>query len=256
MLSNPAKHFPSLFGNIELFITYPYLLPCLCSASISFVGFINGLLFLPETCKNLTYHSLPDEEQADEDITYDENAPTYINTSSDLIHDQSDTNLKRIPSKRAIHSLAAAGVYSQGQKLGKCAILTAIAFSALVFQNIFWVEVFPLWAAAPPGIGLGFKEADIGQVMSFIGIFNLVSLLIFYPRLSNYYTPLTLFRVPAMFQNLSFFIGPLISTFIVTNSNLSYLVKPSIIILFAFKALLDSTCATSQMMLVNSSAKP
>ena len=47
-LARPADHFPSIFGNWQLFIDYPYLLPCLCGASISTIGLILGALFLEE----------------------------------------------------------------------------------------------------------------------------------------------------------------------------------------------------------------
>ena len=46
-LSKPAEHF-SLFKHFQLFIKYPYLLPCLFTGGLAFVSAIISLLFLKE----------------------------------------------------------------------------------------------------------------------------------------------------------------------------------------------------------------
>ena len=40
---SPAEHYPGLFGNVELFKYYPYLLPCLIASSVTFIGAILSL---------------------------------------------------------------------------------------------------------------------------------------------------------------------------------------------------------------------
>jgi len=35
---SPTEHYPGLFGNVQLFKYYPYLLPCLIASSVTFVG--------------------------------------------------------------------------------------------------------------------------------------------------------------------------------------------------------------------------
>jgi len=40
---SPAEHYPSLFGNVQLFKDYPYLLPCLIASSVTFAGAILSL---------------------------------------------------------------------------------------------------------------------------------------------------------------------------------------------------------------------
>jgi hypothetical protein len=40
---SPADHYPSLFGNFQLFKDYPYLLPCLIASSVTFFGSILSL---------------------------------------------------------------------------------------------------------------------------------------------------------------------------------------------------------------------
>jgi len=40
---SPAEHYPALFGNVQLFKYYPYLLPCLIASLATFVGAILSL---------------------------------------------------------------------------------------------------------------------------------------------------------------------------------------------------------------------
>ena len=49
ILSRPAVQYPSIFFQDTIWARYPYLLPCLVSASLAVVGFIFLFLYLPET---------------------------------------------------------------------------------------------------------------------------------------------------------------------------------------------------------------
>jgi hypothetical protein len=51
ILANPTASYPHLFGSLWLFTCFPYLLPCLVSAFISFVCLVTGFFFLKETLK-------------------------------------------------------------------------------------------------------------------------------------------------------------------------------------------------------------
>lgn len=48
ILEHPADKFPGIFGGIELFKTYPYLLPCLAGASFTTLGAILSLFIGPD----------------------------------------------------------------------------------------------------------------------------------------------------------------------------------------------------------------
>jgi MFS family permease len=52
LLADPSKTFPSIFGSIELFKKFPYLLPCIISAVFSLIGFIVGCFGFEETLKS------------------------------------------------------------------------------------------------------------------------------------------------------------------------------------------------------------
>jgi MFS family permease len=47
--SNPSKRYPEIFGNIELFKSFPYLLPCMIAGITPALGMIVGAYFLNET---------------------------------------------------------------------------------------------------------------------------------------------------------------------------------------------------------------
>ena len=64
-LSHPAKNF-SVFQESHLFTTYPYLLPCIISAMISFIGFVIGFFYLPETRMNAEYTAIPSTDKCNE----------------------------------------------------------------------------------------------------------------------------------------------------------------------------------------------
>ncbi|KZT32314.1 MFS general substrate transporter [Sistotremastrum suecicum HHB10207 ss-3] len=51
-LANPTKRFPRIFGNLTLFIVYPYLFPCLVVALFSSIGLVIAIFFLEETARN------------------------------------------------------------------------------------------------------------------------------------------------------------------------------------------------------------
>ena len=40
---SPAEHYPNLFGSVQVFKDYPYLLPCFIASSVTFVGAILSL---------------------------------------------------------------------------------------------------------------------------------------------------------------------------------------------------------------------
>lgn len=46
---HPEQTIPSLVSKDSVFAKYPYLLPCAVSSIVSIVGFITGVLYLPET---------------------------------------------------------------------------------------------------------------------------------------------------------------------------------------------------------------
>jgi len=48
-LSHPYEQLPSLFGNVTLFKTYPYLLPCLVAAGMTLLGIVFCHIYYTES---------------------------------------------------------------------------------------------------------------------------------------------------------------------------------------------------------------
>ncbi|KZO91658.1 MFS general substrate transporter [Calocera viscosa TUFC12733] len=48
-LSKPCEQYPSIFGQLTLFVDYPYLLPCIAAGAMSGVGALLSVFFLHET---------------------------------------------------------------------------------------------------------------------------------------------------------------------------------------------------------------
>lgn len=46
-VENPAKKCPSVFGSVEIFVKYPYLLPCMVASSVTLTG--TRLVYKPYT---------------------------------------------------------------------------------------------------------------------------------------------------------------------------------------------------------------
>jgi hypothetical protein len=49
LLADPSSTMPSLFPADGLFGRYPYLLPCLGSATLSLIGLVLAIFFIEET---------------------------------------------------------------------------------------------------------------------------------------------------------------------------------------------------------------
>ncbi|EGS18027.1 uncharacterized protein CTHT_0060410 [Thermochaetoides thermophila DSM 1495] len=54
--ARPAEQYPNVFGRIELFKRFPFLLPNLMACCVFFISFMTGLLFLKETLHSKRHH--------------------------------------------------------------------------------------------------------------------------------------------------------------------------------------------------------
>lgn len=70
---------------------------------------------------------------------------------------------------------------------------SCIAFHAIIFD-----EIYPIFAASPGGVGLGFSSPDIATSLSLMGPVILVAQLILFPFLSNRFSALTTWRASAV----------------------------------------------------------
>ncbi|KAI8894389.1 major facilitator superfamily domain-containing protein [Globomyces pollinis-pini] len=248
LLADPVANLP-FFGNlgfITTFLTnYPYFLPCLCSSLITLVGFMIGYLYLPETCQRLLAERAADDTTLIyESIQEESSSSTLSITSGEISLSDCDSDYLDT------HDLIPEITQNEKQGIGFRAIACSIAFMLLALENIVFVESFPLWAVATPGIGLGFSAQKIGACLSFMGIPTVLCQIFFYPWISTKATPLQIFRVPILFLFSTFIFLPMISTFVAPNEDLAAYLWPSLLIFMGIRAFSEQLSFTSVNILV------
>jgi MFS family permease len=248
LLSWPTKNFPAIFGGIEFLEYYPYFLPCFISSLISTCGFISGYCFLPETCQIATRTEEvvieDDGESISECAPLISNRPlldreeTCVGVESGRF-DETETN--------AISAQAQTAELTDKTKVGWQSICATLSYSILCFQDIIFVEVFPLWVASQPRIGFGWSSKDIGILLSMIGFFALFCQLIIYPWASKRVSPVSLFRTPIYLLMVVIITFPIISTY---SIELGWVVWLLMISLMGIKTIIGNFLFTSIMVLV------
>lgn len=84
-LSKPAEHFPSLFGDCQFLIEYPYFLPCFISACGSMIGFVIGYFYLKESNPSVVASKKWEADQNERTalLRHDTHTNLYINNDND-----------------------------------------------------------------------------------------------------------------------------------------------------------------------------
>jgi MFS family permease len=230
-LAYPAKTMPSIFGNINLFKVNPFLLPCLASSVISFLGFVFGLHFLPETNPRLSRISRTEEVIEEEQSLLEDYASDEV--VQDVVPPDSDNSI------------------------GMPAISSVIAYTLLCFLIVCFDEVYSIWGNSPIGIGLGFSPAELGASLSPQGIVLIFTQISIYPWISQRIDQLRLYRIVTSIFPIVFIAYPVLSSVIRVNPDLDPIwTWPILEILLAFRFCLGTICFTSVMLLVSNSAKP
>ncbi|KAJ2224907.1 hypothetical protein IWW45_007990 [Coemansia sp. RSA 485] len=135
--SNPVDKYPQIFGNSVLFKTYPYLLPCLISGSISLVCFVIGFFKFEETLDMLHRVSTGSNRSLDQ--------INGVNESSRLLRsEEENTN----------------AVVQQNKDITLRQLLTPtvvnVLFTSLLSSAIILIaeHIYPIFAATPPSYAI------------------------------------------------------------------------------------------------------
>jgi MFS family permease len=243
MLSWPDQVFPDIFGGVQIFIDNPFLLPCMCSSMISFLGFSIGFFFLPETLKKHT-----EEELQIEDVDVAVESTEHLLDQSDIETPlfESEVSTEHTPLFDQSDSLLESEVKPVD---GSVALQAAIGYALIAFENIVFAEVLPLWSIAPPPIGLGFTAVQIGLLLSSVGVVAIICQLIIYPVASRYFTAITLYRVPIVGLLVIFIFIPFIP-YLSNDVGLVKYVWPCLILAMGVKSITENFIFTSVMVLV------
>lgn len=158
-LARPVDNYPGLFGGVQLFIDYPYLLPCIAGASVSVCGVILGILFMKETLHSK--RSLNDKEM---ELQSPLSPETPIVTTMPE-PEMSIAQIMRLPRVRAV--------------------LINLAFLAITNVSIEAIFVLYLYTPVNDG-GLGFTQQQIGITMSCQAVTSIGINFLLFPPLTRW----------------------------------------------------------------------
>ncbi|KAJ2311812.1 hypothetical protein IWW54_002437 [Coemansia sp. RSA 2705] len=144
LLADPANQYPNVFGHIELFRTFPYLLPCMVGSLTTTFGLVVGLFKLKET---LVVEPTAAEPRASEAGAATETTPLISSNTQ-----QPDA----LPQKQSMVSLLTPTCkYVMTTNLLMCLALS------------MGDQIYPIFAAtAPEDGGLGFSTRGVGISLS------------------------------------------------------------------------------------------
>lgn len=182
-LAHPAETFPKMFGNWQFFIDHPFYLPCAVTSLLNLCAILLGTLFLRET--------LPRKTSAanQQDIGDEEQEPL-------LPSEVPEAELKRPP----LRSLLTVQIRR----------ILGTQF-CLNFMNACHAALLPLFCYETiANGGLGFSNADIGNVLAANGIFTILVQVVVFPSLERRLGgPLRVYQRVTMFLPLVWLCLPL-----------------------------------------------
>ncbi|KAJ2610338.1 hypothetical protein H4S08_003652 [Coemansia sp. RSA 1365] len=179
LLADPVNQYPRVFGNCEIFRTFPYLLPCLVGSLTTSLGLVIGLLRLKET---LVIAPLPAADT-------NESTPLLSTTRPSVLQPKSMLALLTPTFRRLLSGNWLAG----------------LAF-------IIGTQVYPIFAATKPSDGgLGFGTRSIGFSLSISGIAILYLQLVVYPRLERKHGALKCYQMGLKIMTPYYFMLPFLS---------------------------------------------
>ncbi|UKZ48955.1 hypothetical protein TrVGV298_003192 [Trichoderma virens] len=201
--AQPAKQFPGLFGNIELFKTFPYLLPNLLATVFFLISAASATFFLKETLADKKEHK------------------DWGFAAGPFVDGEATAPLvpSRVTPKKATAPKAPTGmkeVFSY-QTTVNLISYTFLAFHSVAYdQNITVFLDYPVIPRTPENTkfpfyftgGFGLSSGTIGTLFTIYGITcGLIQFLI-YPPMVNRYGVLNCFKVVSVMTPFVYFITP------------------------------------------------
>ncbi|KAI9143086.1 major facilitator superfamily domain-containing protein [Paraphysoderma sedebokerense] len=179
-LADPARQFPSVFGSCEFLKQYPYFLPCFISSLISLAGFFIGYFYFEET--HPKYASKKYQQPAEADIDIESESKNSHNVTS-----------------------------TEG--IGKASYLTITGYALIALHGIIFDEVYTLYCVTPLSFGgLGFSSTDIGISLAAMGVIELGTQLLIYPKLTRRMSLLSIYKIAVIIFPVVYLFFPIISS--------------------------------------------
>ncbi|KZV80868.1 MFS general substrate transporter [Exidia glandulosa HHB12029] len=195
-LARPVDNFPGLFGGFQLFMDFPYLLPCLAGASISLCGVVLGIFFLKETLHSKRKVSMEDKETEAEPAS-PESPETPVVPMSLVEPEMSIAQILKLPRVRAV--------------------LLNLSFLSLTTVSIEAIFVLYLYTPVPAG-GLGFNQRQIGLTMSSQAVTSIAVNFLLFPPLTKRLGTTNLYLLCSGIHILVIILFPIIHHFAVVEN--------------------------------------
>ncbi|KAH6609264.1 hypothetical protein Trco_002610 [Trichoderma cornu-damae] len=221
--AQPAKQFPDVFGNMELFKRFPYLLPNLLATVFFLISAASATLFLKETLANKREHK-------DWGLLVGERLTRAVRRQPQLISQRrrsfvdGEATAPLVPSRAAPKKAtppkkASAGmteVFSY-QTTVNLISYTFLAFHSVAYDQIITVFLdYPVIPRTPENTrfpfyftgGFGLSSGTIGTIFTFYGITcGLIQFLI-YPPLVSRYGVLNCYKAASVLTPFFYFLTP------------------------------------------------
>lgn len=193
----PAKAF-NLRGPGDLFVHFPYLLPCLVSAAYNSVVFVGAFCFLEETNEKLLVKGTNIMEEDSIDTEYTSLLGLDLPASPSVASVVEETN-----TSKEVLVLVTATRYTGILLLlsTRYQILILFAINSLISLHcIIFDEGFSLFTASSleTGTGLGFRPKDIATSLSLMGPVIFIAQLWGYPFLNSRLDTLKLWYISSV----------------------------------------------------------
>ncbi|KAJ1662329.1 hypothetical protein IW140_005960 [Coemansia sp. RSA 1813] len=172
IFADPAHQYPSVFGNIQLFRTFPYLLPCAIGCSVTLFGLVMGAFKFEETLvKKKTPIPSPTANRSSSTLASNTEAAPL------LIVDDQEAQVVQPPKQRSIRDLLTPTVVR---------VMTTNFFMCLSVSMA--EQIYPIFAATSTNDGgLGFESRNIGFSLAISGLAIFYLQIFVYPRLERKY---------------------------------------------------------------------
>ncbi|KAF7723708.1 hypothetical protein EC973_001749 [Apophysomyces ossiformis] len=178
-LNKPAERYPELFGDIQFFKTFPYFLPCFISSIGSFVGFIIGFCYLKES--NPAILARQRRYDSRDMLESDDECRTLLSRQS---QDAEDEMAKKPANRGSLNNIT------------MTSLTCILAYSVFSFCAMLCDEIIPLYFSAPTyASGLDVSSPELAKALSVLGIQQLLTQFLIYPRLSTRISTLTMVRM-------------------------------------------------------------
>jgi MFS family permease len=159
LFSSPAKYYPWLFGNIEIFKRFPYFLPCLVGSVLCLTSCVFGYFFLEETLESKKVRSREESPLLQE---------TGGSSTSNNAEYGSVDSLLETPAKRS--TLASIKLISANSWM------VVVSYALLIMYVAMFDDLIVFWGATPIQLG-GFelKPNELFYFFTFGGVSMFIS---------------------------------------------------------------------------------